>query len=63
MKKILVTGGGGRFSKILKSIKTKHQFIYTDKKKLNITKINSIKKILISLNQITFYILPVYQDL
>ena len=44
MKKILVTGGGGRFSKILKSIKTKHQFIYTDKKKLNITKINSIKK-------------------
>ena len=44
MKKILVTGGGGRFSKILKYIKTKHQFIYTDKKKLNITKINSIKK-------------------
>ena len=35
-KKIVVTGGSGRFGKILKKIKSNHSFIYPSKKKLNI---------------------------
>ena len=44
MKKILVTGGEGRFAKILKNKKSKYKFIFTSKKQLNILSINSIKK-------------------
>ena len=44
MKKILVTGGDGRFSKILRTLKSKYKFIFVNKKKLDITNINSIKK-------------------
>jgi dTDP-4-dehydrorhamnose reductase len=44
MKKILVTGGDGRFASILKKNKTKFQFIYLDKKQLNICNLNSIYK-------------------
>ena len=44
MKKILVTGGYGRFASELKKIKTNHQFIYLDKKKLNINSTSSIFK-------------------
>ena len=36
MKKILVTGGEGRFAKILKNKKSKYKFIFTSKKQLNI---------------------------
>ena len=43
MKKILVTGGEGRFAKILKNKKSKYKFIFTSKKQLNILSINSIK--------------------
>ena len=42
-KKILVTGGDGRFAQGLKKIKSKYQFIYSTKKNLNIIKIQSIK--------------------
>ena len=38
MKKILVTGGEGRFASQLRLIKTKYKFIFLDKKKLNILK-------------------------
>jgi len=41
--KILVTGGNGRFAKVLKNIKSKYKFIYTSKKNLNITNFISIK--------------------
>ena len=41
--KILVTGGNGRFAKVLKKIKSKYKFIYTSKKNLNITNFISIK--------------------
>ncbi len=44
MKKILVTGGDGRFATELKKIRTTHNFIYRNKKQLNILSINSIKK-------------------
>jgi len=44
MKKILVTGGNGRFARELREGKTNIQFIYLDKKKLNINNLNSIIK-------------------
>ena len=44
MKKILVTGGYGRFATELKKIKTNIKFIYLTKKQLNILNSNSILK-------------------
>ena len=44
MQKILVTGGDGRFATELKKIKTKYNFIYLNKKKLDILKKSSILK-------------------
>ena len=45
-KKIVVTGGSGRFAQSLKTIKSKYKFLYPKKKSLNITKPSSIKKFL-----------------
>jgi len=44
--KIVVTGGSGRFAQSLKKIKSKYNFIYPNKKTLNITNTNSIFKFL-----------------
>ena len=44
MKKILVTGGDGRFASELKKIKAKYRFIFLNKTQLNILKNNSISK-------------------
>ncbi len=44
IKKIIVTGGNGRFAKELKKISHKHKFIYKNKKQLNILSIKSIEK-------------------
>ena len=44
MKKIIVTGGNGRFAQELKKIKSHYTFIFKDKKKFNILSSNSIKK-------------------
>ena len=44
MKKILVTGGNGRFSTELKKINTSYKFVYKNKKQLNILNNLSIKK-------------------
>jgi len=44
MKKILVTGGDGRFATELKKIRTKYKFIYLNKRQLNILKESSILK-------------------
>ena len=41
-KKIVVTGGTGRFAQSLKKIKSKYNFIYPSKKTLDITNIKSI---------------------
>ena len=46
MKKILVTGGDGRFAKELKKIRTKFQFIFLNKKELDICNFNSIVRII-----------------
>ena len=44
--KIVVTGGTGRFGKILKKAKTNHKMIFPNKKELDITNVNSIEKFL-----------------
>ena len=44
MRKILVTGGNGRFATELKKIKTKYNFVYINKKQLNVLKESSILK-------------------
>ena len=44
MKKILVTGGEGRFAMYLVNIKSRYKFILKSKKQLNILSLNSIKK-------------------
>jgi dTDP-4-dehydrorhamnose reductase len=44
MKKILVTGGEGRFANELKKAKTNFQFIFLNKKQLDICNFNSINK-------------------
>ena len=45
-KKIIVTGGSGRFAQSLKKTKSKYKFIYPKKKSLDITKTKSIKNFL-----------------
>ena len=44
LKKILVTGGDGRFAQELKKIKSRYNFIFRSKKQLNILSTKSIKK-------------------
>ena len=44
MKKILVTGGDGRFASVLKKSKYNTKFIFLNKKELNILSLNSIFK-------------------
>ncbi len=43
MKKIIFTGGNGRFGKVFKKIKSKYKIYFPSKKQLNIEKINSVK--------------------
>tara|TARA_B100000686_G_C16654363_1_gene897290 strand:- start:343 stop:1059 length:717 start_codon:yes stop_codon:yes gene_type:complete len=45
-KKIVVTGGSGRFAGSLKKIKCRYSFIYPKKKQLDIININSIRSYL-----------------
>jgi len=45
-KKIVITGGTGRFGKVLKKIKTKYNLLYPNKKELNIINFNKIKSYL-----------------
>ncbi len=44
MKKIIFTGGNGRFAKEFKKINHKYKIFYPNKKELNIVKFNTIKK-------------------
>jgi len=46
MKKIVITGGSGRFGTILKKKKTKNKLFFPDKKKLNIKNFKSIRNYL-----------------
>ena len=44
IKKIIVTGGNGRFGKELQKVKSKYKFTFLDKKKLDIQSPTSIQK-------------------
>ena len=44
MKKIIITGGSGRFGKILKRYKTKHKLFFPTKNQLNILNLEKSKK-------------------
>ena len=46
MKKIIITGGTGRFGSILKKNKTKHKLFFPNKGELNIKKLKTIKNYL-----------------
>ena len=43
LKRIVVTGGDGRFAQALKETKSKYKFIFRNKKQLNILSLKSIK--------------------
>ena len=43
-KKIIVTGGDGRFAQELKRVKNNYKFIFRNKKQLNILSVKSIQK-------------------
>ena len=45
-KKIVVTGGTGRFGEVLKKTKLNYSLFFPSKNELDITKFNSIKKYL-----------------
>ena len=44
LKKIVMTGGSGRFAQIFKKIKNKEKIFYPSKKILNLKDLSSIKK-------------------
>ena len=44
VKKIIVTGGEGRFAKELKKFKSNYKFLFKNKKQLNILNLKSIDK-------------------
>ena len=44
MRKIIFTGGNGRFGKIFKNIRTKDKIFFPTKKQLNIENVKSIEK-------------------
>ena len=46
LKKVVITGGEGRFAQILKRDNKKLNILYPTKKKLNVLDVNSIKKYL-----------------
>ena len=46
--KIVVTGGSGRFAQSLKKLKSKYNFIYTNKSQLNITNLKKGENIILS---------------
>ena len=50
LKKIVITGGDGRFAQILKKDNKKLNILYPSKKELNILNINSINKYLKKIN-------------
>ena len=52
MKKIVITGGTGRFGKILKKDKNKNKLLFPDRKILDITNFNS------SINEKLKYLCP-----
>ena len=56
MKKIVVTGGTGRFGSVLRSFNTKYKILFPAKKELNILNLESIRLCLKKINQIISFI-------
>ena len=52
LKKIVITGGDGRFAQILKRDNKKLNILYPNKKELNILDVDSIKRYLKNLSKI-----------
>ena len=46
MRKIVITGGSGRFGSVIQKIKSKEKIFFPNKKELNILKLQTIKKYL-----------------
>ena len=46
MRKIVITGGSGRFGSVIQKIKNKEKIFFPNKKELNILKLQTIKKYL-----------------
>ena len=46
MRKIVITGGSGRFGSVIQKIKCKEKIFFPNKKDLNILKLQTIKKYL-----------------
>ena len=53
LKKIVITGGDGRFAQILKRNNKKLNILYPNKKELNILDVDSIKRYLKKINHNT----------
>ena len=62
-KKIIMTGGSGRFAQVFKKIKKNVKIYYPSKNLLNIEKPETIKNILKKLNLITLSIVLLYLGL
>jgi dTDP-4-dehydrorhamnose reductase len=45
-KKIVFTGGSGRFGSIIKTVKSKYKLLFPTKRELNITNLEKIRKYL-----------------
>ena len=55
-KKIIITGGTGRFGQILKNIKINHKVFFPSKKELDILNYKKIVKYFIKKSQIQLFI-------
>ena len=62
MKKIIVTGGSGRFGKILKKTPNNYNILYPSKSVMDITKPKKLRNILKNKNLKSLYIWLVYLD-
>ncbi len=61
-KKIVVTGGSGRFGQCLKNFKSNHKMLFPTKKELDILNLRKIEKYLKKKNQIYLFIWQGYLD-
>ena len=63
MKKIVVTGGTGRFGSVLRSFNTKYKILFPAKKELNILNLESIRLCLKKDIMVIYYLSSLYKHL
>ena len=61
-KRIVFTGGSGRFGKIFKETNSNYEIFYPSKSELDVTKINKMRSYLKKKNLNTLFIVRLYQD-